>query len=60
MFSTVGDDVMGIWAKDIKKDQINCAHATSSTIVTGDDHGQINLYKFPCSEPDVRIFISLQ
>ncbi|CAF0987237.1 unnamed protein product [Adineta ricciae] len=50
--STVGDDVMGIWAKDIKKDNINCAHATSSTIVTGDDHGQINLYKFPCSEPD--------
>ncbi|UJR16486.1 hypothetical protein I4U23_003389 [Adineta vaga] len=50
--STIGDDVMGIRAKDEKKDHINCAHATSSTIVTGDDHGQINLYKFPCPEPN--------
>jgi hypothetical protein len=47
---------MGIWPKDVKKDHINCAHATSSTIVTGDDQGTVNLYKFPCPEPAVRIF----
>ncbi|CAF0858738.1 unnamed protein product [Adineta steineri] len=49
--STIGDDVMGIWPKDGKKDHVNCAHATSSTIVTGDDCGSVNLYKFPCPEP---------
>ena len=47
---------MGIWPKDAKKDHVNCAHATSTTIVTGDDHGAVNLYKFPCPEPGVRIF----
>ncbi|CAF1944366.1 unnamed protein product [Rotaria magnacalcarata] len=49
--STIGDDVSGIWPKDVKKDHINCAHALSSTIVTGDDHGAVNLFKFPCPEP---------
>jgi len=53
--STIGDDIIGIWPKDVKKDHINCAHATSSTIVTGDDQGTVNLYKFPCPEPAVRI-----
>jgi hypothetical protein len=56
LFSTTGDDVAGIWPKDVKKDHINCAHATSSTIVTGDDQGAVNLYKFPCPEPAVRIY----
>jgi predicted RNA-binding Zn-ribbon protein involved in translation (DUF1610 family) len=37
----------------VKKDHINCAHATSSTIVTGDDNGAVNLFKFPC--PDVGV-----
>lgn len=45
---------MGIWPKDVKKDHVNCAHATSSTIVTGDDHGAVNLYKFPCPEAGVK------
>ncbi|UJR29986.1 hypothetical protein I4U23_017533 [Adineta vaga] len=49
--STLGDDVVGIWPKDVKKDHINCAHATSSTIVTGDDQGAVKLFKFPCPEP---------
>lgn len=53
VFSTVGDDILGIWPKDVKKDHINCAHATSSTIVTGDDNGAVNLFKFPCPEPGV-------
>ncbi|CAF2452212.1 unnamed protein product [Rotaria sp. Silwood2] len=48
---TIGDDVNGIWPKDVKKDHINCAHAVSSTIVTGDDNGAVNLFKFPCPEP---------
>ncbi|CAF3091559.1 unnamed protein product, partial [Rotaria sp. Silwood2] len=48
---TIGDDVTGIWPKDVKKDHINCAHAVSSTIVTGDDNGAVNLFKFPCPEP---------
>ena len=52
-FSTIGDDISGIWPKDVKKDHINCAHATSSTIVTGDDNGAVNLFKFPC--PDVGV-----
>lgn len=51
--STIGDDILGIWPKDVKKDHINCAHATSSTIVTGDDHGAVNLFKFPCPEAGV-------
>jgi hypothetical protein len=55
LFSTIGDDITGIWPKDVKKDHINCAHATSSTIVTGDDNGAVKLFKFPCAEPDVRI-----
>ena len=46
---------MGIWPKDVKKDHINCAHATSSTIVTGDDQGAVKLFKFPCPEPGVRL-----
>ncbi|CAF3682759.1 unnamed protein product [Rotaria sp. Silwood1] len=49
--STIGDNVNGIWPKDVKKDHINCAHAVSSTIVTGDDNGAVNLFKFPCPEP---------
>ncbi|CAF1543885.1 unnamed protein product, partial [Adineta ricciae] len=49
--STLGDDIVGIWPKDVKKDHINCAHATSSTIVTGDDQGAVKLFKFPCPEP---------
>jgi len=53
--STIGDDIVGIWPTDVKKDHINCAHATSSTIVTGDDHGAVNLFKFPCPEPGVKI-----
>ena len=52
--STVGDDIIGIWPKDVKKDHINCAHATSSTIVTGDDNGAVNLFKFPCPEAGVK------
>ena len=52
--STIGDDIIGIWPKDVKKDHINCAHATSTTIVTGDDHGAVNLFRFPCPEPAVR------
>ena len=51
--------MIGIWPKDVKKDHINCAHATSSTIVTGDDHGAINLYTFPCPEPGVSAFDEL-
>ncbi len=54
-FSTIGDDIVGIWPKDVKKDHINCAHATSSTIVTGDDNGAVKLFKFPCPEPGVKI-----
>jgi hypothetical protein len=54
--STIGDDILGIWPKDVKKDHINCAHATSSTIVTGDDNGAVKLFKFPCPEADVRIY----
>jgi len=54
--STIGDDIIGIWPKDVKKDHINCAHATSSTIVTGDDNGAVKLFKFPCPEPGVKIF----
>jgi hypothetical protein len=53
--STIGDDIIGIWPKDVKKDHINCAHATSSTIVTGDDNGAVNLFKFPCPEQGVRV-----
>ncbi len=59
LFSTIGDDILGIWPKDVKKDHVNCAHATSSTIVTGDDHGAVNLYKFPCPEAGVKIFFSI-
>ena len=55
MFSIIGDDIAGIWPKDAKKDHINCAHATSSTIVTGDDNGAVKLFKFPCAEPDVSL-----
>ncbi|CAF1210286.1 unnamed protein product [Rotaria sordida] len=49
--SPIGDDILGIWPKGVKKDHINCVHATSSTIVTGDDHGAVKLFKFPCPEP---------
>ncbi|CAF3456731.1 unnamed protein product [Rotaria socialis] len=49
--SPSGDDIIGIWPNEVKKDHINCAHATSSTIATGDDLGAIKLFKFPCSEP---------
>ncbi len=51
--STIGDDVNGIWPKDVKKDHINCAHATSSNIITGDDQGAVKLFKFPCPEAGV-------
>jgi hypothetical protein len=54
VYSTIGDDILGIWPKDVKKDHINCAHATSSNIVTGDDHGAVKLFKFPCPEPGVK------
>lgn len=54
LFSTIGDDIIGIYPKDAKKDHINCAHATSTTIVTGDDNGAVNLFKFPCPEAGVR------
>lgn len=53
--STLGDDIIGIWPKDVKKDHINCAHATSSTIATGDDQGAVKLFKFPCPEAGVSL-----
>ncbi|CAF2961159.1 unnamed protein product [Rotaria sp. Silwood2] len=49
--SPIGDDIIGIWPKDVKKDHINCAHAISSAIATGDDHGAVKLFRFPCPEP---------
>ncbi|CAF5099850.1 unnamed protein product, partial [Rotaria sp. Silwood1] len=49
--SPLGDDIMGIWPKDVKKDHINCVHATSSAVATGDDHGAVKLFRFPCPEP---------
>lgn len=58
--SPVGDDILGIWPKGVKKDHVNCAHATSSTIATGDDNGAVKLFKYPCPETGVRVYFVLK
>lgn len=54
--SIFGAEVIGIWPTNVQKNFINCAHLAghSMKLATGDDDGEVKLYKFPCLEKEVR------
>ena len=61
MDSPFGEEVLGIWPSDAKRDLINCVHLASHPMIlaTGDDNGVIKLFKFPCQEKEVKIIENL-
>lgn len=50
--SILGDEVIGIWSRNLDKADVNCACVSHSglNIVTGDDFGMVKLFDFPCTE----------
>ncbi|CAF0889090.1 unnamed protein product [Brachionus calyciflorus] len=52
--SIFGAEVIGIWPTNAAENFINCAHLAthSMKLATGDDDGEVKLYKFPCLEKD--------
>ncbi|XP_038631944.1 echinoderm microtubule-associated protein-like 5 isoform X6 [Scyliorhinus canicula] len=50
--SILGDEVIGIWSRNLDKADVNCACVSHSglNIVTGDDFGMVKLFDFPCRE----------
>ncbi|XP_048456030.1 echinoderm microtubule-associated protein-like 5 [Rhincodon typus] len=50
--SILGDEVIGIWSRNLDKADVNCACVSHSglNIVTGDDFGLVKLFDFPCTE----------
>uniref|UniRef100_A0A4W3H8Y1 EMAP like 5 n=1 Tax=Callorhinchus milii TaxID=7868 RepID=A0A4W3H8Y1_CALMI len=50
--SILGDEVIGIWSRNLDKADVNCGCVSHSglNIVTGDDFGMVKLYDFPCIE----------
>lgn len=53
--SIFGAEVIGIWHTNNDKNYINCAHLAghSMSLATGDDDGEVKLFKFPCLSNDV-------
>ncbi|PAA85883.1 hypothetical protein BOX15_Mlig016715g1 [Macrostomum lignano] len=54
--SIVGPEVLGIWPKSATKGDINCAHLChcGAAMATGDDFGNVKLFAFPVTEPEVQ------
>ncbi|KAM9364927.1 echinoderm microtubule-associated protein-like 6 [Pholidichthys leucotaenia] len=48
--SVLGSEVSGIWPKYSDQTEINAvdANVSAAVLVTGDDHGLVKLYRFPC------------
>ncbi|XP_071401705.1 echinoderm microtubule-associated protein-like 6, partial [Centroberyx affinis] len=46
----LGSEVSGIWPKYCERSEVNAVDAnhTAAVLVTGDDHGLVKLYRFPC------------
>lgn len=57
--SILGDEVIGIWSRNLDKADVNCACVSHSglNIVTGDDFGMVKLFDFPCTEKFVSFFL---
>jgi hypothetical protein len=58
--SIFGAECIGIWPDSSSdKNFINCAHLASHSmkLATGDDNGEIKLFKFPCLEKNVSIAV---
>lgn len=56
--SIFGAECIGIWPdSSTNTNFVNCAHLASHALklATGDDNGEIKLFKFPCLEKNVKI-----
>ena len=50
--SVLGSEVVGIWPRNADNADVNCADVShaGNAIATGDDHGLVKLFQFPCPD----------
>lgn len=51
-YSTLGEEVIGIWPKNSDVGDVNSCDVTGSAscVATGDDFGLVKLFNFPCKD----------